>query len=226
MTVISRLLIDHPALNTAGGAGLHSSIETIYTRLGDAVDSRFFTQNALANAASVDFEHNFKSVLSTLRYDLYLRDTGTGELTMITDASTPALSSFTISATPSFTTTKIRVLNSSGAARDIALVVRHVDLTLPKVENVTLSINSNVTLKFGRVHLVDTSAARSLALPDPALSKSLIVVKDSTGSAGTNAITITRFASENIEGAAASYLLDYDRGSLALVSDGTNWHII
>lgn len=226
MTVVSRLLLDHPALGTAGGAGLHTSIETIYTRLGDAVDSRFFTQNALANAASVDFEHNFKTAFSTLRYDLYTRDTGTGELTLVTDASTPALSSFTISATPSFTTTKIRVLNSSGSARDIALVVRHIDLTAIKLEQVTLAVSSNVSLKFGRVHLVDTTAARTLTLPDPALSKSVIVVKDSTGSAGTNVITIARFGSETIEGAAASYSLDYDRGSLGLVSDGTNWHII
>jgi len=226
MTVISRLLLDHPALDTAGGAGLHASIETIYTRLGDAVDSRFFTEDALADSSSVDFEHNFKTAFSTLRYDLYTRDTGTGELTLVTDASTPALSSFTVSATPGFLTTKIRVLNSSGSARDIALVVRHIDLTGIKLEQVTLAVSSDVSLKFGRVHLVDTTAARTLTLPDPALSKSVIVVKDSTGSAGTNVITIARFGSETIEGAAASYSLDYDRGSLGLVSDGTNWHVI
>jgi hypothetical protein len=226
MTIISRLLLDHPALGTTGGAGLHTSIESIYTKLGDSVDSRFFTQNALANSANVDFEHNFKTAFSTLRYDLYIRDTGTGELTLVTDASTPALSSFTIAATPSFTTTKIRVTNSSGAARDIALVVRHVDLNASKLEQVTLSVNSNVSLKFGRVHLVDTTSARTLTLPDPSLSKSIIVVKDATGSAGTNVITIARFGSEQIEGAAASYSLDYDRGSLGLVSDGTNWHVI
>ena len=122
-TIISRLQLDHPDLGTAGGASLLTAIRALYTKLGDNINSRFFIQNALANAASQDFEHNFKCAFNELRYVLYIRGTGTGELTRVDSASTPPISQFTISATPGFTTTKIRVLNSSGSSRDIALVV-------------------------------------------------------------------------------------------------------
>ncbi len=125
MTIISRMKLDHPALATAGGSALHTQIETIYTSIGDHVDSRFFTKDALADSASEDFDHNFKTAFADLTIDLYLRDTGTGELTAITDSTSPALSAFTIAATPSFLTTKVRVTNNSGSSRDIAVVVSH-----------------------------------------------------------------------------------------------------
>ncbi len=125
MPIISRSQVDHPALGTAGGAGLHTSIEAIYTKLGDNSNSRWFIQNALADTASQDFEHNFKTAFGEIIVFLYLRDTGTGELTRINSLSSPALSSFSIVATPSFETTKVRVTNNSGAARDIAVVILH-----------------------------------------------------------------------------------------------------
>lgn len=87
------------------------------------------------------------------------------------------------------------------------------------------SVSSNITLTNKRIHLVDTSSARSLALPDPA-STHMLVIKDKTGSCSTNNITITRFASEQIETVAASYTLDQDLGSWTFVSDGTDWFII
>jgi hypothetical protein len=88
-----------------------------------------------------------------------------------------------------------------------------------------VAVSSNVTLTNNRLHLVDTSAARSLALPTPSAS-SYIVVKDVTGTASTNNITITRAGSEEIEGVAASYVLDFDMGSWTFVSDGTDWFLI
>lgn len=88
-----------------------------------------------------------------------------------------------------------------------------------------LTISSNVTLTDRAIHLVDTSAARSLTLPSPTTGR-YIVVKDKTGSANSNNITIVRFAAEQIEGAAASYVLDYNRGSWVFVSDGTDWFVI
>ncbi len=87
------------------------------------------------------------------------------------------------------------------------------------------AVSTNLTLTNKRIHLVDTTAARSLTLPSPSAT-SFIVVKDATGTCSTNNITIVRAASESIETVAASYVLDYDLGSWTFVSDGTNWFII
>ncbi len=88
-----------------------------------------------------------------------------------------------------------------------------------------VSVAGDVTLTNQRIHLVDTSAARSLTLPAPAAT-SFIVIKDKTGSCATNNITVVRAAAEKIETVAASFVLDSDLGSWTLVSDGTDWFII
>jgi hypothetical protein len=223
MAIVSRLQLDHPALNTAGGSGLHTSIEDLYIRIGDNMNSRFFEAENLANAANVDFEHNFKTAFSTLRFDLYLWDTGTGELTLVSDTD---LANYPIVATPSFTTTKIRVTNNSGSTQDLVLVVTHGVIDSKKVDFVIRAVSGSVTLQEGKYHLVDTSAARTLTLPDPASTKRPIWIKDKTGSASTNPITVARFGSEEIETAAASFSLDSDLGAWTLVTDGTDWFIL
>lgn len=74
--------------------------------------------------------------------------------------------------------------------------------------------------------LVDTSAARSITLPDPTLAKRVITIKDKTGTSPTNPITVVRFGSENIEGVAADYLLRGKKGSWTFMSDGTDWWVV
>lgn len=88
-----------------------------------------------------------------------------------------------------------------------------------------VSVSSNVSLTNKAIHLVDTSGNRSLTLPAPSTT-SFIVVKDSTGSAATHAITIVRNGSEKIETVAASYSLSTNLGSWTFISDGTDWFII
>jgi hypothetical protein len=223
MAIVSRLQLDHPALNTAGGSGLHTSIENLYIRIGDNMNSRFFESENLANGANVDFEHNFKTAFSTLRFDLYLWDTGTDELTLVSDS---ALANYPIVATPSFETTKIRVTNNSGSTQDLVLVVTQGVIDSKKVDFVIRNVSGNVTLQEGKYHLVDTSSARTLTLPDPAATKRPIWIKDKTGSASTNPITVARFASENIETVGASFALNSDLGAWTLVTDGTDWFIL
>lgn len=87
----------------------------------------------------------------------------------------------------------------------------------------TLAINSNVTLTANRIHLVDTTAARSLTLPAVALDL-VLQVKDSTGNAESNNITITP-ASGTIDGQ-ASLVISSAYGSVKLISDNTNWFIL
>lgn len=142
-TTVGRLKLVHPDLGHDGGAALHTKVRNGWTKIGDMMNSRFFTVDGLADTASQDFEHNFKVAFGEVRWILYLRDTGTGELTRIDSGSTPPVSDFTVVATPGFLTTQIRVTNNSGSARDLALVVVHgrgseqlndlddVDLTTP-----------------------------------------------------------------------------------------------
>jgi hypothetical protein len=87
-----------------------------------------------------------------------------------------------------------------------------------------VSISSDTTLTDRRLHLVNTSAARSLDLP--AVSATLyLVVKDVTGSAATNNITITTPGAETIDGA-ATYVIDANYASVTIVSDGVNYFVI
>lgn len=87
----------------------------------------------------------------------------------------------------------------------------------------TLSVSGNVTLTANRIHLVNTSAARALTLP--AVSNNLtLIVKDSTGQAETNNITITP-ASGTIDGA-GSFIITSNYGSAHLVSDGSSWYVL
>lgn len=225
MTVVSRLQLNHPALGAAGGSGLHTSIEALYTKIGNNLSTRILTAVGLANAATATVQHDLQCAFSDLRYDLYLYNTGTTEITRITDFTSPAISAFTIVATSGFLTTKIDITNNSGSSQDLALVVDLDPIEYPEIAVVKKAVSSNITLVQGRVHLVDTTAARTLTLPNPATTKAPIWVKDSTGTANVNPITIARFASESIETVAASFVLDSDLGAWQIVTDGTNWFL-
>lgn len=74
--------------------------------------------------------------------------------------------------------------------------------------------------------LVDTSSARTINLPNAATSKRLLVIKDATGSAATNNITVDRSAGGNIDGVASNKTLKNAFGIWYFLSDGANWFLI
>lgn len=126
-TDVSRLVLAHPDLGTIGGASLHAQIAAIYKKIGDNLSSRILVNLNVADTATATFQHDIRVAFSELRWDLYLAaNTDPYDLTRITSSSSPALSQFTVSATPGFTTTKIDVLNSSGSTQNLVLVV-HID---------------------------------------------------------------------------------------------------
>lgn len=84
------------------------------------------------------------------------------------------------------------------------------------------TISSNVTLACSSYNFVSTASARSLTLPSPS-SGCIIKIKDKTGTASTNNITLLRAGSEKIENVAASFVYATDFGAIELVSDGTDW---
>jgi len=61
----------------------------------------------------------------------------------------------------------------------------------------------------------------TITLPAPTNGR-ILIIKDSTGSAATNNITINPHASETIDGA-ASVVINVNWGEVQLQSDGTNW---
>lgn len=91
-----------------------------------------------------------------------------------------------------------------------------------------VSLAGNVTLTAAdsnKVYLVNTGAARSITLPTPAAGLNFYI-KDSTGTCATNNISIIRAATEQIEGVAATKILQTNWGSWRIISDGTNWFFI
>lgn len=86
-------------------------------------------------------------------------------------------------------------------------------------------VSSNISGVSGKTYLINTSAARTITLPAPALN-AYIVFKDMSGTASTNNITIAQNAVENIEGQAASYVMSTDWGAITLISDGADWFIL
>lgn len=92
------------------------------------------------------------------------------------------------------------------------------------------TVTGNYTVVAGdaqKVIVVDTaSVAITLTLP-AATTAMHFVVKDKTGSAATNNITIAPNGLDTIEGAASSYTVDANFAAISLISDGSsNWAVI
>jgi len=76
------------------------------------------------------------------------------------------------------------------------------------------------------VVMVDTTAARTINLPTASITRKFIIIKDSTGNAATNNITINRAGSDTIEGA-TSTTINVAYGTKTLFSDGTSkWLVL
>lgn len=72
--------------------------------------------------------------------------------------------------------------------------------------------------------LCNQSGAINITLPTPVIGR-VLVIKDISGAAATNNITLVRSGTEKIEGIAASRLLQTNWGSWTLTTDGTDWFI-
>ncbi len=137
--LVSRLQLDHPALGTTGGTALHTAIETIYQKIGDNSADRYFVIENLADTASADCDHNFNTLIGNLRYDLYLLNMGTGEITFLTEATTPARSDFNIIAKVGDEKNQLTVTNNSGSEYDLALVVLNDPIDVGELRDVDLT---------------------------------------------------------------------------------------
>ena len=112
MAIVSRLQLNHPTLGTAGGAGLHASIESLYTKIGDNMADRWFAIADFDQTEVVDLLHNFETDINNLRYDLY-NFTG-GEWVRLTAATSPARSAFSVIEKVGSEATTLQITNNTG----------------------------------------------------------------------------------------------------------------
>lgn len=109
------------------------------------------------------------------------------------------------------------VTNGAGALSFASTAV------VPTVQNIAVAGPTAITNTMNTVALVNFAGAASVVLPAHAVGKQ-ITVKDSSGAAGTNNISITA-ASGNIDGS-ASQTIATNYGSMTFISDGSNWWAI
>jgi len=121
MATVSRLILAHPALGTAGGAGLHASVEALYQKIGDAVANRWYQLIDFDQTEVVDLEHNFDTDIENLRWDIYVF-TG-GQWMLLTDESSPLRSAFTVAEKAGFEDLALQITNVSGGNDLLAAVV-------------------------------------------------------------------------------------------------------
>jgi len=125
MAEISRLKLEHPALSDTGGASLHTTQTTLYTKVGDNTNARFF-ETTIANSATGVIDHNFFVDFAELTIILHLQGAGSKELgTKITSSSTPPITDFAITATGGDPKKTIDIVNNSGSDRNLVVVVIH-----------------------------------------------------------------------------------------------------
>lgn len=112
MAIVSRLQLNHPGLGTAGGSGLHASIESLYTKIGDNMDSRWFSITDFDQTEVNDLLHNFGTDISNLQYDLYNWN-GT-EWVLLTDSTSPLRSAFSVIEKVGSESTTLQITNNTG----------------------------------------------------------------------------------------------------------------
>ncbi len=210
---------------------------------GSRVTKGWFTDLEVTNAIAGSITGNAATV--TTNANLTGDITSTGNATaiasgVIVNSDVNASAAIAVSKLAATTASRALVSDASGfltAATTTSTEIGYVNgvtsaiqtqlNTKDAIQKTIVSISSNVTLTANAIHLVSTAAARNVTLPSAPSTGTQLTIKDVTGSADVNNITIVRAASETIEGVAASYVMDMTYQSVTLISDASgNWWII
>lgn len=145
-------------------------------------------------------------------------------------------------------------LNHKIRANDIIVICSDIDLlqfnaaqkAFLQGAGIVNGLSVNATPAFGQTTLINTSPYQinssgfsiyivnvnsnsmpiTVNLPDPTTAiNTLIFIKDKTGHASSNPITVSPFASENIDGS-PNYTININYAGIQLLSDGTNWEVL
>ena len=87
----------------------------------------------------------------------------------------------------------------------------------------TYSVDTNSTTSDYVIFTDSTSNAITITLPAPTAGRTLII-KDKTGKASTNNVTVAQHSSETIDGN-NFFVLFTNYTSITLISDGSNWSL-
>lgn len=241
MTLVGRRQLNHPALSTAGGSGLHASIESIYTLLSDDMPGRWFANTAVANSTATVLVHNFGGAFDQYTVLLYT-GTSADDLTRVTD---PAGSGWTIVATPSFLKTKITVTTpSSGGPHNFFVFILHSGASLGStatstalglVTSFTPLAVLGVASKAAAYVVLDNDGYHTILMTTSTTDKTVTLptAADNAGRSirfkkidnGAGKLIIDGEGSESIDGALTYECID-QYSFVALVCDGTSWHIV
>ncbi len=193
MTVVGREQLDHPALSTPGGSGLHTSIETIYTNIGDDNPGRFKVYAGISNATLTTVTHNFGVQFADLKVYIY-----TGSHPTLTRVADPVAAGWTIVATGGTSKTQINVTTpGSGGPHTFAVWIVHGrgtekttdldDVSTTPPTNGQILIYDNGTGKYipttTAAALTSSTDKQNLTLTTSVASSALtIALKDAAGS--------------------------------------------
>jgi len=123
---------------------------------------------------------------------------------------------------------QVLTMNSGATAPEWATAAGGGDTTELHVQTDASSgsgSEATVDADAGVVMCVTASGARYVQLPAVATDRRLFV-KDKSGNAATNNISILTNGSEEIDGSSANLVISTNYASVQLVSDGTKWYII
>lgn len=124
-------------------------------------------------------------------------------------------------------------------ARISSALISDAGLERARIGSLEVATNRTRTLEFRRQAVttnystqgdtllgVDTSTARTITLATADfVAGRTVIIKDETGGAGANNITVATEGSEQIDGA-ASYTISSNYGSVTLYAGSTQWHVI
>jgi trimeric autotransporter adhesin len=158
----------------------------------------------------------------------------TGAATFVageTFTNTSNLTYFTVSTTPTASVTAVE--NFRVASTGLTLGPQSASTSLHQVnggiQRTTRTITANLTIDTTTtddIIFCNQSGAITVTLPTPTNGRTL-VIKDISGAAATNNITLARHASENIEGLASNRPLATNFGSWTIMADASlNWWIL
>ena len=228
--IISKLKVEHPLVNEATGAALHTYLRSIYIKIGDNMNGRLLTTGTtLTTGNNVDLEHNLLVHFNYLNWKLFIRDNVTDDLTYVDSGGiggTPDLNLFTVAGTPGSETTHIRLSNNSGdpsGAKFYALVV-----TLgPKIFTPRyIDAGPYYTRPGDIVHADSSLGPYNLVLPPvgDCIPGTRVEVLDPTGNHNGTPITLDRNG-QNINGAAANWVLNIDnkRTIIEYINNSLDW---
>jgi hypothetical protein len=213
--------IDHTAIQNIG-TNSHAAIDT---HIGDA--TIHFTVGSISHTAIQDIGTNTHAQIDSHIADATIHFTEASiDHTAITNIGTnshAAIDTHIADATIHFTEasidhTAIQNIGTNTHAQ-IDTFISGAQATAGQV-----SVAGNVTLTNKRIHNVNTTAARTLTLPAAATSVYLSI-KDITGDAQSNVITVNTPGAETIDGA-ASLVLDSDYIAVTIYSDGSNYFVL